>query len=63
VFNDPAHGVELFVDEDLWRADALQFHPLVNTSTLVMSREAVTRFVELTGHPLHVIRVPEKSNE
>src|SRR5512139_753390 len=28
VFNDPVHGVELFVDEDLWQADAFQFHPL-----------------------------------
>jgi Ala-tRNA(Pro) deacylase len=64
VFNDTAHAVELFVDEDLWQADAFQFHPLVNTSTLVMSREAVARLVELTGHRMQVIRVPGKnSNE
>ncbi|MGE5257966.1 MAG: prolyl-tRNA synthetase associated domain-containing protein, partial [Hyphomicrobiales bacterium] len=50
VFYDAGHEVDLLVDEDLWRADAFQFHPLVNTSTLVMSREAVTRFLELTGH-------------
>ena len=60
VFNDPDHGVELYVDEDLWQAEAYQFHPLVNTSTLVVSREAVTRFLKLTGHPLHLLRVPEK---
>jgi Ala-tRNA(Pro) deacylase len=60
VFNDPAHGVDLFVDEDLWQADAFQFHPLVNTATLVLSREAVARFVELTGHRMHLVRVPEK---
>jgi Ala-tRNA(Pro) deacylase len=60
VFNDPAHAVELFVDEDLWRADAFQFHPLVNTATLVLSREAVARFVELTGHRMHLVKVPEK---
>lgn len=59
VFNDPKHRVDLFVDEDLWQADAFQFHPLVNTATLVLSREAVTQFLELTGHPLQVIRVPE----
>ncbi len=59
VFNDPAHGVDLFVDEDLWQADAFQFHPLVNTATLVLSREAVARFVELTGHRMHLVRVPE----
>jgi Ala-tRNA(Pro) deacylase len=60
VFNDPAHAVDLFIDEDLWQADAFQFHPLVNTATLVVSRAAVTRFVELTGHRLHLVKVPEK---
>jgi Ala-tRNA(Pro) deacylase len=60
VFNDPDHCVELYVDEALWQAEAYQFHPLVNTSTLVMSREAVARFVELTGHRMHLVKVPEK---
>jgi Ala-tRNA(Pro) deacylase len=60
VFNDPGGAVSLFVDEDLWQADAFQFHPLVNTATLVMSRQEVARFVELTGHALRVIRVPQK---
>jgi Ala-tRNA(Pro) deacylase len=60
VFNDPAHRVDLFVDEDLWQAEAFQFHPLVNTSTVVISRGAVTRFLELTGHRLHLVKVPER---
>jgi Ala-tRNA(Pro) deacylase len=60
VFNDPDHCVALYVDEDLWQAEAYQFHPLVNTSTLVMSREAVARFIELTGHRMHLVKVPEK---
>lgn len=58
VFNDPDRAVELFVDEDLWQAEAFQFHPLVNTATLVMTRREVARFAGLTGHALQVIRVP-----
>jgi Ala-tRNA(Pro) deacylase len=58
VFNDPGRTVELCVDEELWAHAAFQFHPLVNTSTLVISREAVTRFLELIGCPLRVIAVP-----
>jgi Ala-tRNA(Pro) deacylase len=60
VFNDPNGAVSLFVDEDLWQADAFQFHPLVNTATLVLSRQEVARFGELTGHALRLIRVAEK---
>jgi Ala-tRNA(Pro) deacylase len=57
LFNDPAHAVELYVDEELWQAEAFQFHPLVNTSTLVISRQAVERFLQLTGHRLHLVEV------
>jgi len=62
VFNDPGGAVSLFVDEDLWQAEDFQFHPLVNTATLVISRPEVARFVELTGHALQVIRVPAKQD-
>ncbi len=60
LFNDPARAVELYVDAELWQAEAFQFHPLVNTSTLVISREAVERFLQLTGHKVEVIVVPGK---
>ena len=58
VFNDPGRAVELFVDADLWACEAFQFHPLVNTGTLVVSRAAVTRFLELIGCPLQGDRGP-----
>lgn len=57
VFNDPGRTVELFVDADLWAHEAFQFHPLVNTGTLVLSRAAVTRFLELIDCPFRVIAV------
>jgi Ala-tRNA(Pro) deacylase len=57
VFNDPAGEVQLLVDEELWQADAFQFHPLVNTITLVIAREAVERFLQLTGHSLRRVKV------
>jgi Ala-tRNA(Pro) deacylase len=60
VFNDADGAVSLFVDEELWRAEAFQFHPLVNTATLVISRQEVERFAALNGHALRVIQVPKK---
>ncbi|MFQ5603656.1 MAG: prolyl-tRNA synthetase associated domain-containing protein [bacterium] len=56
--NDVAHAVKLFVDRDLWQAPAFRFHPLVNTSTLVLGRQKVERFLKATGHELNVIDVP-----
>ena len=33
--NDTARDVELYVDEEVWRAERLHAHPLVNTATVV----------------------------
>ena len=58
--NDPEHAVELIFDEVLWKEEVFQFHPLVNTSTLVISRENLKRFFELTGHEVKLIDVPSQ---
>jgi Ala-tRNA(Pro) deacylase len=61
ILNDRAHEVELVVDETLWQAEAFQFHPLVNTSTLVISRENLKRFIAKTGHEVRLLDVPSEA--
>jgi len=61
VVNDVNQEVEVIVDEGLWSAKAFQSHPLVNTSTLVISRDDLQRFLEITGHPVRVLDVPSRS--
>jgi Ala-tRNA(Pro) deacylase len=63
IFNDPSHKVELIVDENLWDAETFQFHPLVNTSTLVISRDDLQRFIAKTGHEAKVLKVPGMGND
>jgi Ala-tRNA(Pro) deacylase len=58
IFNDPGQAVELIVDVSLWEAEAFQFHPLVNTSSLVISREHLRRFIAKTGHEVRILKVP-----
>ena len=56
--NDMDKAVEIIVDIALWQADAFQFHPLVNTATLVISRDNVRRFLDQTGHDAQILDVP-----
>ena len=56
--NDSNHDVELVVDRDVWKAKAFQCHPLVNTSTLVVPKAHIERFLEATGHEARVASVP-----
>lgn len=63
LINDSDHQVELILDESLWREEAFQFHPLVNTSTLVISRTHLERFLAITGHEVHTLDVPEQNSD
>jgi len=36
-------------------------HPLVNTASLVISKEGIEKFMLATGHELHIIDVPSQS--
>lgn len=58
VLNDTRSQVEVIVDEDLWNCSSMQCHPLVNTSTLILSLDDIRRFLELRGHTARIIRVP-----
>jgi Ala-tRNA(Pro) deacylase len=58
VINDANGAVEVVIDRFVWEQEALQCHPLVNTSTLVVTREDMGRFLALTGHRPRVLEVP-----
>lgn len=51
--NDPEHEVELYIQEDVWEASRLACHPLVNTSTLVISKDGLKQFLSATGHQVN----------
>ena len=55
--NDHENKVEAFVDKDIWLAEAILCHPLVNTSTLVIPREDMGQFLEKTGHRVKLIEI------
>lgn len=58
VVNDTRRAVEVVVDRAVWKQEAFQCHPLVNTSTLVIAREGLERLFERTGHRPRVVEVP-----
>lgn len=58
VYNDREHAVEVFMDGDLWESETFQFHPIVNTSTLVISKTDIESFLSATGHEMKIIDIP-----
>ncbi len=48
--NDADHQVELWLDSEIWNSENFLCHPLVNTATLVLAKNELERFFDLTGH-------------
>jgi len=53
--NDAQHAVELYIDSDVWNAPSLHAHPLRNDATLVLTHDALVRFLAATGHRPRVL--------
>ena len=61
VFNDPPQKVELFIDRGLWANEQFQFHPLVNTATLVIDRGNLEKFLGALNRDYKVVDVPART--
>jgi Ala-tRNA(Pro) deacylase len=60
LINDHNNAVEVLFDQALWESPAFRCHPLVNTSTLAISKADLRRFLDLTGHDARVVDIPAK---
>lgn len=59
LINDTSHSVELLMDEEVWKHEAIQCHPLINTATMVIQRADVEKFFRMTGHAAEIVRLPK----
>ena len=59
--NDTSCKVEVLVDQDLWQKDKIQCHPLVNTATLVISRQDIIKFLDATRHLVKLVEIDQSS--
>lgn len=53
-------AVEPVIDDALWRAEAIQCHPGINTHTLCLRAEDLRRVLAHTGHRVVPMVLPER---
>lgn len=56
--NDRDGKVSVVLDQEIDASSALLCHPLVNTSTLLISRAGIDSFLDAANHPPIVMNVP-----
>jgi Ala-tRNA(Pro) deacylase len=57
IANDSDNAVEVVIDESLWTSEAFQFHPLINTSTLVIPHDSMMCFLRAAGHEVKIAKI------
>ena len=57
IINDKEHHVHLFIDEELLNFEKLSFHPNINTASLVIKKDDLTRFIEYHGNTYEFIKL------
>ena len=62
LLNDINHNVELIIDKEIWQEETFQCHPLINTSTLVISKENLEKFLEETGHEVRLVEIKDRGS-
>ncbi len=55
VLNDVTGKVQFYIDQKLMEAPELHIHPLINTRTTTIGRDALLSFLELNGHRANVL--------
>jgi Ala-tRNA(Pro) deacylase len=55
--NDKTCQTEVLIDEDIWRSEKLQCHPLINTATIVVSLADIKKFLAETGHNVKQVKI------
>lgn len=55
LIHDKDNHVQVVIDEDLKKADALNFHPNVNTATVCLSFADFEKFLAWSGNPVRYL--------
>jgi Ala-tRNA(Pro) deacylase len=57
--NDRCHAVTIVLEQELMAQERLNFHPLVNTRTIGLSRDGLLKFLAATGHQPVIVPLDE----
>jgi len=58
ILEDHEQAVEVYIDEALWTSNAFQFHPMINTSTLVLTKASIEKFLAASNHDFQTVDIP-----
>lgn len=59
IMNDKDNQVKILLDKSMMEADIVNYHPLLNTMTVSLKPCDLIKFIESTGHEVHIVDLTE----
>ena len=56
LLNNITHDVEVIIDEEVWNADKVSFHPNINTETLELSKKNFHKYIQTIGNKYSILK-------
>jgi Ala-tRNA(Pro) deacylase len=57
LINDSDHRVDVVLDQKMMQADAVNYHPLVNTATVTLTPDDLLKFISSCGHQPQITKL------
>ncbi|MEI6242100.1 MAG: prolyl-tRNA synthetase associated domain-containing protein, partial [Chlamydiota bacterium] len=57
IIYDEKREVELFMDEEVYAASIVSFHPNVNTATFELSHQMLVKFLKIMDREVKIIKM------
>lgn len=57
LINNKDNDIEVYIDEEIYNADTVNFHPNINTASLALTKEMFHKYLEIIPHEIHKINL------
>ena len=55
LIHNTERDIEVYIDQEIYDAELVNFHPNINTASLSLTREMFHRYLETLHHEIHII--------
>lgn len=57
LINNKDNDIEVYIDEEIYNADIVNFHPNINIASLSLTNEMFHKYLEIIPHDIHKINL------
>lgn len=57
LINNKDNDIEVYIDEEIYNSELVNFHPNINTASLSLNREMFHKYLKIIPHNIQIINL------